>query len=158
MLRRRSFLLGLTAALAAPALIRAEMLMPVRTPLVVKVTHVVRPGFPIRPGVQGSTWHQASGAHESRWMCGEGGVWGLEKPIARLEPLPDTPESERWLNEPSYWAQPSWYEALDAERHARFTRQYDWDTPPVTDIRDQPDTLLDIDAALLAECQQSPNV
>lgn len=75
-LRRRSFLAGLAAALATPAIVRASVIMPVRTPLLLRPVHTVSRGFPLAPGVPGSTWEVASeSGHRISLICGPDGMW-----------------------------------------------------------------------------------
>lgn len=84
MLLRRSFIAGLAAALAAPAIVRAEMLMPARTPLIWRPTHTVAVGFPNKVAPVGSRWTQESVTARSEWVVRDSGVWELvERPPPR---------------------------------------------------------------------------
>lgn len=80
MLKRRGFLTGLAAAMAAPAIVRIDSIMPVRTPSLWRPQHLSGIGFPNRAMPIGSTWAQTGGIVTAEWIVGRDGVWQLAKP------------------------------------------------------------------------------
>ena len=83
MIRRRSMLMGVAASLAAPAVVRADSIMQVRTPRLWRPEHITAKGFPNRSAAPGSTWHQVTEGCESRWVCGPDGVWSSAAPVPK---------------------------------------------------------------------------
>lgn len=84
-MNRRGFLGGLIVALAAPAIIRPGLLMPVK-PFSL-VTHTVSNNLPTVEGYPGSTWQFVRGARRVSLQASVSGLW---LPTSALPP-PESP-------------------------------------------------------------------
>lgn len=76
-MKRRGFLIGLGAALAAPAVVRAEIIMPVKRIILPPQAGLLfaSKGFPNRGAPLGSKWLQNGLTHRIEWTMGADGYW-----------------------------------------------------------------------------------
>ncbi len=74
-LKRRSFLGGLAAVLCAPAIVRIDSIMPVRTPQILRPRRIVSRMLPVDTAPAGSIWSTQSAAGTVEWEMGRDGFW-----------------------------------------------------------------------------------